>query len=74
VTTLSAHEPIIDSLPALPGLFDDLRSDFTQACTEYAQARRRQQAKDTPAHRAAVLDSRARIDAILDVHLETAHR
>ncbi|MGY1624998.1 hypothetical protein ACI789_22570 [Geodermatophilus sp. SYSU D00965] len=74
MTTLSAHQPISDSLSAITGLFDDLQSDFAQACTEYAEARRHQQAKDTPAHRDAVLESRARVDAILDVYLETAHR
>jgi hypothetical protein len=74
MTTLSAHEPISDSLHAITGLFDDLQSDFTQACAEYAEARRNQQAKDTPAHRNAVLECRARVDAILDIHLEAAHR
>jgi hypothetical protein len=69
MTTLSAREPIGDSLHAVTGLFDDLHSDFTQACAEYAEARRHQQVKDSPAHRDAVLESRARIDAILDIHL-----
>ena len=74
MTTLSAHEPISDSLHAITGLFDDLQSDFRQVCAEYTEAHRHQQAKDTPAHRDAVLESRARIDAILDIYLETAHR
>jgi hypothetical protein len=47
----------------------ELLSDFAQACTEFAEARRQQRAKDTPAHRAAVLDSRARVDAVLDMYL-----
>jgi hypothetical protein len=47
-----------------------LRFDFTEACVGFTQARRQQQAKDTPAHRTAVFKGRVRIDAILDIHLD----
>jgi hypothetical protein len=54
----------------LDSLHDRLLIDFARAGAELAEARRRQQAKDTPAHRTAVLDCRARVDAVLDMHLE----
>lgn len=49
---------------------DDLHPDFVQAGADLVAARLAQQAKDTPAHRAAVARERARIDAVLDLYLE----
>lgn len=49
---------------------DDLRSDLEQARADLIAARLAQQAKDTPACRAAVAGHRARIDVLLDVYLE----
>jgi hypothetical protein len=57
------HEPITESLPS------ELLHDFARACRELAEARRLQAAKDTPASRIAVLDDRARVDAVLDMYL-----
>jgi hypothetical protein len=51
-------------------LAENLRADFTQARADLMAARHTQQTKDTPAHRAAVARQRARIDAVLDLHLE----
>lgn len=61
---------ILDTIVETQIAHHGLRLDFFRACTDLADARRRQQAKDTPAHRNAVLDSRARIDAVLDLYLE----
>jgi len=47
-----------------------LEADFGQACYEWSEARFRQAAKDTPAHRAAVAEWGARIDAVLDMYLD----
>jgi hypothetical protein len=77
MTTLSRspHDELIsDGIHTVTGLLDALRAEFRHACAEYAEARRHQQAKDTPAHRTAVVESGAWIDTILDVYLETAHR
>jgi hypothetical protein len=63
VADIGLHEPITDSLPT------ELLHDFAQACTQLAEARRLQAAKDTPAHRIAVIDGRARVDAVLDMYL-----
>ena len=52
------------------GLHSVLLEDFDLACCEWAEARLRQQEKDTPAHRAAVAEWTARIDAVLDMYLE----
>jgi hypothetical protein len=58
----------------MTALIEDLRTelgiDFTGACQELAQARVRQQRKDTPQNRAAVADCLVRIDFVLDVYLE----
>ncbi|MGY1643838.1 hypothetical protein ACI782_22245 [Geodermatophilus sp. SYSU D00703] len=51
-------------------LVDELTADLAQARADLVAARRAQQAKDTPAHRAAVARSRDRLDALLDLHLE----
>ncbi|SDL85636.1 hypothetical protein SAMN05660642_01031 [Geodermatophilus siccatus] len=53
-----------------PSPADDLRPDFVQAGADLVAARLAQQAKDTPAHRAAVERQRARVDAVLDLYLE----
>jgi|1185.fasta_scaffold691851_2 hypothetical protein len=52
-------------------LVDQITGDFTQACAELAKARHNQRVKDTPAHRAAVADCRAQVDAVLDLFLDT---
>ena len=52
------------------GLRSVLVEDFDLACCEWAEARLQQQAKDTPAHRAAVAEWTDRIDALLDLYLE----
>jgi hypothetical protein len=58
-----APEPIIENL------HEELVHDFAQACGNYAEARQQLRAKDTPAHRTAVLDSRDCVDAVLDMYL-----
>jgi hypothetical protein len=55
--------------PMTPNCADAVVLDFTEACVRFTEASRQQQAKDTPAYRTAVLKGRARIDAILDIHL-----
>jgi len=52
-------------------LADQIAGDFTRTCAELAKARHHQRQKDTPAHRAAVADCRAQVDAVLDLFLET---
>jgi hypothetical protein len=47
-----------------------LERDFATACSQLAEARRRQSHEDSTGNRAAVAESRERIDAILDMHLE----
>lgn len=69
-TIMSSILDTIDETQVVDGAHHGLRLDFFRACTDLADARRRQQAKDTPAHRNAVLDSRARVDAVLDLYLE----
>ena len=51
-------------------LVDELRSDLAQARADLIAARLAGQAKDTPAHRAAVARGHDRLDALLDLHLE----
>jgi hypothetical protein len=58
----------VDDLDATLGL------DFTLGCTELAEARYQQSCKDTPDHRAAVAEARARIDAVLDMYLDADGR
>ena len=53
------------------GLRTVLEDDFAAACTEWSAARSRRQQKDSPGHRAAVAEAGARIDAVLDLYLET---
>ncbi len=52
-------------------LVDQFTVDFSAACVDLARARTSQQRKDTPAHRDAVRAGYARIDALLDMFLET---
>jgi hypothetical protein len=66
-TTLTVTRPA--PVPA-PGLREVLEADFARARRAWSQARVRQAGKDTPAHRAAVAEAAARIDAVLDMHLE----
>ncbi|SNR24540.1 hypothetical protein SAMN06272737_101265 [Blastococcus mobilis] len=47
----------------------ELEADFGRARERLVEARRRQQVKDTPRHRAAVADCRAGIDMVLDLYL-----
>jgi hypothetical protein len=53
---------------------DDLRLDleaaFTSAREQLISAQLRQQDKDTPNHRSAVLNCLARIDTVLDLYLD----
>jgi len=46
-----------------------LLREFALATVELTKARGRQQAKDTPGHRAAVGAARDRVDAVLDMYL-----
>jgi hypothetical protein len=46
---------------------DALRHDFALACADLAEARRAQQAKDTPAARARLDECARKIDVILDM-------
>jgi hypothetical protein len=50
-------------------LRDELNVDFSRACVQLAEARLRQDEKDTSANRAAVADCWTRIDAVLDMYL-----
>ena len=58
----------------MPLTLDDLRAEmeasFTQARRELIAARLEQLEKDTPDHRASVMNCRARIDGVLDLFLE----
>ena len=60
----------ITATPTTAGLRSVLEDDFALASCEWAEARAQQQRKDTPAHRAAVAEAGARIDAVLDMYLE----
>jgi hypothetical protein len=57
-----------DNLDSILGM------DFTTACGELAEVRFQQSCKDTPSHRAAVAEARGRIDAVLDMYLDTVGR
>ncbi len=50
-------------------LRDELSVDFLRACAQLAEARLRQDERDTSANRAAVADCWTRIDAVLDMYL-----
>ncbi|MCU1615422.1 MAG: hypothetical protein JWO98_2962 [Frankiales bacterium] len=55
----------IDDLQTVLGL------DFSLASSELAEARQRQRLKDSPANRADLAECRARVDAVLDMYLES---
>ncbi len=63
MTTLTAT-------PTTTGLRTVLEDDFAAACSEWSAARSQRQRKDSPAHRAALAEAGARIDAVLDLHLD----
>ena len=50
-------------------LDEELRRDFVHTSLALAEARRRQQDKDTPMQRRDVLACAARVDAVLDMYL-----
>ncbi|MCU1603899.1 MAG: hypothetical protein JWP46_364 [Modestobacter sp.] len=58
----------VDNLESVLGL------DFTTGCSELAKARFQHSCKDTPGNRAAVVEARARIDAVLDMYLDAVGR
>ena len=53
---------------------DDLRTEleaaFSRGREHLIAARLRQSEKDTPDHRASVVDCRARLDGVLDLYLD----
>jgi hypothetical protein len=52
-----------------------LRNDFLLACVDLTEALARYADEETGACRDAVIEARARVDAVLDMHLEaSAHR
>jgi hypothetical protein len=55
-------------------LRDELSVDFAAACAVLAEARLRQEQKDTHANRAAVAECWSQVDAVLDLYLEMSHR
>jgi hypothetical protein len=48
----------------------ELGTNFALACERLAEARLRQEEKDTPNNRAAVRARRTRIDTVLDLYLD----
>ena len=62
--------PTVTATATLAGLRSALEDDFARVSSEWADARSRQQHKDTPASRAAVAECSARIDAVLDRWLD----
>jgi hypothetical protein len=67
MTTTTA---IPTSTSTATGLRTVLQDDFAVSCSEWSAARSQRQRKDTPAHRAAVAEAGARIDAVLDMYLD----
>ena len=63
-------------MTATTGVVDCLRTalelDFVLACSQLADARRRQREKDSISNRKLVTDCQSWIDAILDMHLQTS--
>ena len=53
---------------------DAHRESFSMARSRLAEARRRQEQKDTPANRASVAARLSEIDALLDEHLSARRR
>ncbi|HEX2075299.1 MAG TPA: hypothetical protein VHF92_16060 [Geodermatophilus sp.] len=70
LTTLTATVSPPTREQAGDGLRDQLVTAFARACRELTAAQRRRAGKDTPAHRAAVADRRAAVDALLDLYLD----
>jgi hypothetical protein len=72
--TTTATIPTSPTAPT-PTTPDDLQTtlaqDFRTVCQEFTEAREQRAGKDTPAHRTAVTESLSRIDALLDMYLET---
>ena len=60
----------LETTAGLPSVHGVLHADFASASQQLTHARRRQREKDTPGHRAAVLEARDRIDAVLDMYLD----
>jgi hypothetical protein len=56
--------------PTTIGLRTVLEDDFAVARSAWSAARTRQQRKDTPAHRTALAEAGARVDAVLDMYLD----
>ena len=52
------------------GLRTVREDDFAVARSAWSAARTRHQRKDTPAHRTALAEAGARIDAVLDMYLD----
>jgi hypothetical protein len=61
-------------ITTVDSLESTLNLDFTIVCSELASARFEQSCKDTPGNRAAIAEAHARIDAVLDMYLDTAGR
>jgi|tagenome__1003787_1003787.scaffolds.fasta_scaffold19360919_2 hypothetical protein len=55
----------------IDGLQSELRVDLSRARGELADARARRALKDSPEHRTAEAGCLARVDALLDMYLET---
>jgi hypothetical protein len=60
----------VDTSAGVGTLHRVLSEDFATAGWHLAQTRLQQRRKDTPAHRAAVVEACARIDAVLDMYLD----
>jgi len=65
ITTLTTRPTTVTT-----GIREVLEADFAAACSEWARARSLQAGKDTSAHRAAVAEWGARVDAVLDMYLD----
>jgi hypothetical protein len=55
----------------IDGVATELRLDFARAHRRLAEARRRQRQKDTPERRSVVAECLTRVDAVLDMYLQT---
>ena len=61
-------------ISAIDDLASVLDRDLSTACSDLAAARFQRECKDTPSNRAAVTGAWARIDALLDMYLESGRR
>jgi hypothetical protein len=76
---MAASPPALDTsyrheaVPAI-GPVGDLRgelvADFGRACAQLVEAQLQQAKKDAPRNRATVRACKARVDAVLDLHIE----